>query len=74
MTTLQRALPRFGLALLLVAAIALAMANRRHIDVGAVIEGITELGPWAPLAYIALYVVATVVFLPGSILTRLLRG
>jgi uncharacterized membrane protein YdjX (TVP38/TMEM64 family) len=68
MTKLRRALPRFGLALLLAAAIALALANRHYIDASAVAQGITELGAWAPLAYIALYVVATVVFLPGSIL------
>ncbi len=68
MTSLRRVLPRVGLALLLAAAIAWAIANRQHVDTGAVVQGITELGPWAPLASVGLYVLATVVFLPGSIL------
>lgn len=33
------------------------------------LRGIDNLGLWAPLAFIGLYIVATVVFLPGSILT-----
>lgn len=68
MTSLQRVLPRVGLALLLAGAIAWAIVNRQHVDAGAVVQGVTELGPWAPLAYVGLYVVATVIFLPGSIL------
>ena len=33
------------------------------------LAGIDSLGLWAPLAFIGLYIVATVAFLPGSILT-----
>ncbi len=68
MTNRQRLLSRVGLALLLAAAIAWAAANRQHFDAGAVMRGIAELGAWAPLAFMGLYVAATVVFLPGSIL------
>ncbi len=68
MTSRQQILPRVGLALALAAAIAWAIANRQHFNAGAVMQGISELGVWAPLAYVGLYVVATVAFLPGSIL------
>lgn len=68
MTNLQRALPRVGLALLLALAIAWAVANRQHFDAGSAVERIAEFGTWAPLAYVGLYIIATVVFLPGSIL------
>ncbi len=34
-----------------------------------VLEWVSGLGPWGPLAFIVLYIAATVAFLPGSILT-----
>lgn len=34
-----------------------------------VLEWVASLGPWGPIAFIGLYVAATVAFLPGSILT-----
>jgi uncharacterized membrane protein YdjX (TVP38/TMEM64 family) len=68
MTTAQRLLPRIGLAVALAAGIAWAAANRRHVDAAAIIGGIAALGAWAPAAYMGLYVVATVLFLPGAIL------
>src|SRR5579883_1549756 len=37
-------------------------------------QRIAALGPWAPLAYIALYSLATVLCLPGSILTLAAGG
>src|SRR2546428_11209984 len=33
------------------------------------LDWIGKLGPWGPVIFIALYVVATVVFIPGSVLT-----
>ena len=33
------------------------------------LESIKNLGPWAPLIFIALYVATTVLLIPGSILT-----
>lgn len=68
MMNLQRTLPRIGFAILLIAAIAVAIANRQRFDVGAIEQGIADLGAWGPFAYMGLYVVATVLFLPGSIL------
>jgi uncharacterized membrane protein YdjX (TVP38/TMEM64 family) len=36
---------------------------------GRALDGIEALGPWAPALFVLLYVVATVLFLPGTILT-----
>lgn len=65
---LRRALPRLILAFLLVGGIAWAIANRQRFDVGAIEAAIHGMGAWAPLAYMGLYAVATVLFLPGSLL------
>ena len=61
-------LPRIALAILLMAAIAVAIASRGRFDIGAVEAAIQGMGAWAPLGYMGLYIVATVLFLPGSIL------
>jgi uncharacterized membrane protein YdjX (TVP38/TMEM64 family) len=53
----------------LIALIVLAALNRDRFDSEAVLGPIRELGPWGPLLFIVLYVVATVLFLPGSVLT-----
>ena len=66
---LRRSLPRAGLAILLLAAIAWAVANRHSFDGGSIVQWIADLGTWGPLAYMGLYVAATVLFLPGSILS-----
>ncbi|MEG4351213.1 TVP38/TMEM64 family protein [Microcoleus sp. LAD1_D3] len=34
-----------------------------------VLESIASLGPWGPVAFILIYIVATVLFIPGSLLT-----
>ncbi|MEG4418961.1 TVP38/TMEM64 family protein [Microcoleus sp. LAD1_D5] len=34
-----------------------------------VLESIASLGPWGPAAFILIYIVATVLFIPGSLLT-----
>jgi len=64
---LRRTLPRAGLAILLLVAIAWAVTDRQRFDVGAIERRITEVGAWGPVAYMGLYVAATVLFLPGSI-------
>ena len=66
--SLQRTLPRLVFALLLAAGIAWAIANRQRFDVGAIEAAMHGMGAWAPLAYMGLYAVATVLFLPGSLL------
>src|SRR5262249_50334684 len=35
----------------------------------AVLDWIGKLGPWGPVMFVGLYVVATVLFVPGSVLT-----
>lgn len=61
--------------LLLAGAVAmvLVVAAARALDapalLRAVLDRFQDLGPWGPAAFVALYVVATVLLLPGSILT-----
>lgn len=60
------------MALALVATGALLVVAR-VVDTPALLrgalDGIRSLGPWGPALFVLLYVVATVLFLPGSILT-----
>ncbi|PWU20006.1 MAG: hypothetical protein C5B50_04980 [Verrucomicrobia bacterium] len=35
----------------------------------AALDGIGKLGPWGPVIFVALYILATVLFVPGSVLT-----
>lgn len=70
------AAPRAGsrgkLALWALLIVGLVLAAH-HFDAAArlrvALDGIARLGPWGPLLFALLYVVATVFFLPGSILT-----
>ena len=66
--SLQRFLPRLAPAILLTAAITWAIGHRQGFDAPAIEAAIRNMGIWAPLAYMGLYAVATVLFLPGSIL------
>src|SRR5436190_3292983 len=54
------------------AGVALLLAAK-YFDVQDLLKGaldrIGELGPWGPVIFIGLYVVATVLFVPGSVLT-----
>lgn len=56
----------------LLAAVALAVSIR-HLDGQAFIQTtllrVHDLGPWAPAVFVAVYVLATVFFLPGALLT-----
>lgn len=66
--SLRRVLPRLALAVLLTAAIAWAIGHRQSFDVAAIAAAVRDLGGWAPLAYMSLFAIATVLFLPGSML------
>jgi uncharacterized membrane protein YdjX (TVP38/TMEM64 family) len=55
--------------LLLAAGIAAAVTQRDRFGVGEVEAWIDGLGPWAPVAFLAAYLVAPALFLPGSPLT-----
>ncbi|MBE0616001.1 MAG: TVP38/TMEM64 family protein [Burkholderiales bacterium] len=60
---------RVALALGLAAGLAFGFANREALSVDALSGWLADAGVWAPLAFVALYAAATVVFLPGSVLT-----
>jgi len=60
---------RIGLLLMLVAGIAVTVIYRDRFDVAALERWIQEAGIWAPLLFMAVYAVAAVLFLPGSVLT-----
>lgn len=62
---LQHGLP----ILVLVGAIAVAFAYREHIDVATLEDWVARAGSAGPLLFIVLYAAATVLFLPGSLLT-----
>jgi len=65
----NKALLRALALLVLAGAIALAFTYRDHIDVAALQAWVEEAGAAAPLLFVALYALATVLFLPGSVLT-----
>lgn len=60
---------RILLLALLAAGIALAVIYRDRFDVAALEAWIGEAGAVAPLAFMALYAIAAVLFLPGSVMT-----
>jgi uncharacterized membrane protein YdjX (TVP38/TMEM64 family) len=60
---------RVSLLLILAAGITLAVLNRDRFDVAALELWIQAAGIWAPLLFMAVYAVAAVLFLPGSLLT-----
>jgi len=62
---------RLALALALAAGLLLAFANREGLSGDALSHWLTGAGAWAPLAFIAFYAAATVLFLPGLVLTLL---
>ena len=49
------------------AAVVWAGLHRGGLDPAAIDAWLSGLGAWAPVAYVALYAVATVAFLPGSV-------
>lgn len=60
---------RLTLLALLVGAVAWGLMHRTELDVTAVERWVRSYGLWAPVMFANLYVVATVLFVPGSVLT-----
>ena len=60
---------RWVLGLTLLAAIGFALAFREHLDAAALDAWVQAAGVAGPLLFMALYAAATVLFLPGSVLT-----
>ena len=55
-------------SLVLLAALFMVLVNRYGLLTRA-LEWIAALGPWGPIAFILVYVVATILLIPGTILT-----
>lgn len=60
-----------GVAIGLIIALAFAAARFFHLQdhLKQALAWVGSLGPWGPLLFIALYILATVLFIPGSVLT-----
>jgi len=65
----HRTLIRIGVFLALAVAIVVAYSYRDWLNVAALEAWVKSAGALGPLLYMALYTVATVLFLPGSVLT-----
>ena len=64
---MRRLSPRLALALLLAATAIWAGLHRGEISLAALDTRLGALGPWAPVAYVAVYALATVAFVPGAV-------
>ncbi len=62
-------LPRLGLLVFLVVAIALVWLNRDQLTAEAVSAWVERSGMWGPVVFIGIYTIAPALFLPGAILT-----
>ena len=60
---------RLPLFLLLLSGIALATLYREQLDVASIEQALHQLGALAPVIFVLLYALATIVFFPGSVLT-----
>jgi uncharacterized membrane protein YdjX (TVP38/TMEM64 family)/rhodanese-related sulfurtransferase len=65
--SMRRFVPRFALALLLVAGASLAVVYRDQINLTTLDAWLGSFGVWAPIGYMVLFAVATVAFFPGAI-------
>ena len=65
----RKRLLRIAGLLLLITAMVVAVWQGRSLDAAVIVQRVGELGPLAWLAFMALYALATVLFLPGSVLT-----
>lgn len=66
---MKRTLPRLLLGLALLAAIVAAIVWRERFDAAALQAWVEGAGAAGPLLFIAVYALATVLFLPGSVIT-----
>lgn len=66
---MSKQLTRIALLLVLVAGIALAIVYRDAFDAAALEAWVDNAGAAGPVAFVLIYALATVLFLPGSVLT-----
>ncbi len=62
-------LPRYVLLAVLAAGIAWGVMHRGEFNGTALTAWVQDAGAWGPLAFMGVYAIATVLFLPGSVLT-----
>lgn len=65
--TPQTMLPRLALGLAIAGTAIWLALNRDRFDPALIESSIRDLGLWAPLGYVALFALATVLFIPGAI-------
>lgn len=65
----RKGMLRIVLLLALLAAMAWAIGQRDALSVAALQERLDAFGNWAPLVFILVYAAATILLLPGSVLT-----
>jgi uncharacterized membrane protein YdjX (TVP38/TMEM64 family)/rhodanese-related sulfurtransferase len=65
--TARAILPRLLLALAIACAAIWLALNRDRLDAALIESSIRDLGLWAPLAYVVLFSLGTVLFVPGAI-------
>lgn len=65
----RRSASRVLLTIAIVAAVAWAFSNRDDFSTAAIEAWINGFGIWAPVLFVGLYALATVLFLPGSVIS-----
>ena len=65
--TVRAAAPRVLLGLVIAGAALWLFADRARLDPALLETAVRDLGPWAPLAHIALFGLATLLFIPGAL-------
>lgn len=66
---MNKRLLQAGLAVILLAAITLGVIYRDRFDVQLLEHWINQAGWWAPVIFIVIYIIATILFLPGTVFT-----
>lgn len=69
MSTTQKRLWRILLTVVIIALIAVGIMFRHRLNLIGLQSRIDAFGIWAPIVFILLYILATVLFLPGAIFT-----
>jgi uncharacterized membrane protein YdjX (TVP38/TMEM64 family) len=65
--TLRTILPRLLLSLAIVAGVLWLALHRGQLDPVLIENAIRSLGPWGPVAHVALFALGTVLFVPGAL-------
>jgi uncharacterized membrane protein YdjX (TVP38/TMEM64 family) len=65
--TMRAVAPRILLGLVIAGAALWLLANQARLDPALLQTAVRDLGPWAPLAHIALFALATLLFVPGAL-------